>query len=280
METVFKAIIPVEIDKSSTEGEWKIRGLASTSSRDQQGEVVLQEGLDISPIEQKKGYFNFDHKVGPENMVGLIDGGRKTPEGFFVEGRLFKNHDKAKALYQIMSSLGKSDRGRVGMSVEGVIRERAGQDGKIIKRAMIKAVALTMNPVNQDTYVDIAKSLNAEGIDMEESFNLGVSEDLSNVLSEEVHKALGVSSAYATSTPAQLEGGDALAQESLDSKKKKKKKLKKMDATMAKSMIGTVLEKLQILYPDFSRTQLFELFKDRLNQRFPDLTGSKENKIN
>lgn len=274
MDQVFKAIIPVELEKGSEEGEWKIRGLASTNSKDRQGEIVLQDGLDLSPIHQKRGVFNWDHKSGPENMIGFIDGARKTVDGLLVEGRLLKNHDKAKAIHQIMSSLGKSDRGRVGMSVEGVIQERIGEDKKIIKKAIIKAVALTLNPVNEDTYVDLAKSLGTEAISFEESYPLAITEDMQKSLTEDFQKDLGVSGAYATSTPAQLEGGDALSMESLDHKKKKKK-LKKMDSIMAKSLVGDVLNRIQTLYPEYSRVQLWEIFKDRLNRKFPDLSADK-----
>lgn len=264
MDRVFKAIIPVELEKGSEEGDWKIKGLASTSKRDRQGEIVFQDGLDLSPIHQKRGIFNFDHKPGPENTVGLIDSARRTPDGLLVEGRLFKNHDKAKAIHQIMTSLGKSDRGRMGMSVEGVIQERAGEDKKIIKKAVIKAVALTMNPVNEDTYVDLAKSLGTESIDFSDQCFLSVGE-------EDFQKSLGVSGAYATSAPSQLEGGDALSMESLDHKKKKK--MKKMDSNMAKSLMGELLNRIQALYPEYSRTELWEVFKDRLNKKFPDLAN-------
>lgn len=266
-DTYFKSFIPCELDKSDKDTEWKIRGLASTSRKDRQGEIVSQEGLDLSPIFQKRGVFNWDHKPGIENTVGLIDSARKTEEGLIVEGRLFKNHDKAKAIYQVMSSLSKEDRGRMGMSVEGVVRERAGEDGKIIKRAIIKAIAITLSPVNEDTHVDLAKSLGTEEFDVSESFQLAISDDLS--------KSLGVGAGYANGSPVNLSGGDVMAQESFGDKKKKKK-LKKMDAKMAKSMISEVLNQLQSLYPDHSRTQLWETFKDRLNKRFPALDSQNE----
>jgi hypothetical protein len=261
MEKKFKSFIPMDIVKSD-DGEWKIRGLASTASRDRQGEVILQDGLDLTPIYQKRGVFNWDHNKDVSNTVGLIDKAERTDQGLVVEGRLFKNHDKAKSIYQIMTSLGKSDRGRLGMSVEGAIKERSGPDGKIIKKAVINAVALTMNPVNTDTFVDLAKSMGAESIEFSEEYSLGVCEDL--------QKALSVGGAAATSTPAQLSGGDALSMEEFGDRKKKKK-LKKMDSEMAKSSILTALEVLQTMYPDHSKTELWEVFKDRLNQKFPDL---------
>lgn len=261
-ESFFKTFIPAELEKGNQDGEWRIRGLASTSNKDRQGEIVSQDGLDLSPIFKKRAVFNDNHKPGIENVVGIIDGAKKTEQGLVLEGRLFKNHDKAKAIYQIMNSLGKEDRGRLGLSVEGTIKERAGEDGKLIKRAVISACAITMSPVNEDTYVDLAKSLGTDNLDFSEMAQLAIDEDL--------NKSLGVGSAYATSTPAQLTGGDALAQEGFGDKKKKKK-LKPLTSIMAKSMISEVLTKLQVLYPEYSRTELWEAFKDRLNKRFPGL---------
>lgn len=284
--------MPAEIAKSE-DGEWRIRGLASTEDRDQQGEVILQHGIDTSPIDKKQGYFNFDHKPGVENLLGVIDGYKKEDRSFYVEGRLFKNHDKAKAVYQVMQSLGKSDRGRVGLSVEGKILERDNKDPRIIRKCQIKNVAITFNPVNSSTYADLAKSMAGAEVEFNVDKNeIGLQgqdkEDLKTFTAAEVvdliSKALAVGSAYATQAPSQLSGGDALAQESLDKRprkididedwepKKKKKKLKKMDKCMYKSQVGQLLDNIQKLYPEYSRSLLWEHLKDRLYKKFPEIS--------
>lgn len=276
-EKSFKTIIPVELEKSSIDGNWKIRGLASTQSRDLQGEIIIQEGIDLTPINQKKGVFNFDHKPGIENIVGFIDSARKTDRGLVVEGRLLKNSDKAKAIYNIMSSLSESDRGRIGMSVEGVIKERTGDNNKIIKNAVINAVALTLSPVNTDTYVDLVKAIGCNELEFMETYNLSLSDELK----ENLAKALAVGGEYASSTPGNLSGGSALAQEGMDRKRCKKcmksasvckcmKKAKKR-TRMVKSAMASILGSIQNLYPDYSRDQLWELFKERLTSKFPEL---------
>lgn len=272
----FKFIVPAELEKSS-DGEWRVKGLASTQGIDQQGEIILQKGLDLSPIENKKGIINFDHMKGPENMIGVLDGYSHGANGLYVEGRLFKNHTKAKAVKEIMDSLGESDRGRMGMSVEGKVLERDPLNPKIIRKCRISAVALTMNPVNSDTYVDMIKSLNASNVEFnteEETQNAPVAPSTEATFTATqvvtmIQKALSVGSAQATSVPSDLSGGDALAKEDLDSKKKKK--VKKMDKEMYKSNIFNILDKLQVLYPTLSRSQLWDSVKDRLNTRF-DLT--------
>lgn len=335
----FNFVIPAQFTKSDN-GDWKIMGLASTSSRDLQGEIIDQHGLDLTPIDMKKGIMNWDHKKGPENTIGVIDSYRKSHEGLFLAGRLFKNHSKAKAVYEIMSSLNKADTGRMGMSVEGVIKERAGQDGKIIKKAVIHAVALTMNPVNVDTYASLIKSFADNSADLEFAKDEEVSivdqpesEDDSgnspmfsaNQVMAILQKALSVGPASAGAPEAKT-GGDALSVEEMDKKKKKQdldkalpdepsklktstnlmgnpvvaeekpaapkekkrdtskpdadngntengvqKSLKRLSFGLYKSHMFTILNDLQKLYPEYSRSEIWECVKDRLEKKFPEL---------
>lgn len=291
-EKKFNIIVPTELVKGD-DGEWKITGLASTQGRDLQGEVVDQSGLDLTPIEMKKGIFNWDHKKGPENTIGVIDSYKKSKEGLWLQGRLLKNHSKAKAVYEIMSSLNKSDVGRMGMSIEGVIKERAGKDGKTIKKAVIHSCALTMNPVNTDTYASLIKSLNEVEFEKDEEPQIDslvqeVEFDKAdqpmfsaNQVLTIVEKALGVGVGGAL-PPDQRTGGDALVQSDMkeDDKKKKKKEevekcdyavksLKKLEFDLYKSSIIDVLDRLQKLYPENSRSEIWEAVRDRMEKKFP-----------
>lgn len=284
----FNITLPATLQKGK-DGEWRVYGLASTANRDQQGEIVDVKGLDLSPIKKGRGLFNFDHGKGPENVVGVIDTYKTADEGLYLGGYLFKNHDRAKSLYQIMSSLNKSDSGRMGMSVEGVIKKRSGKDGKTISKAVIHSCALTMNPVNSDTFVDLAKSLTAcdefetdadsmEDQITQESDNVTFSKAQVEAITDIFKKALSVGDGKATQIPAERSGGDALAQEDLDKKCKKclfkaemckcRKSLKKMGySEMKKSLVDTV-KKLKDLYPEHSYSEIFEAVKDRLNTKF------------
>jgi hypothetical protein len=280
-DTKFSMVLPAELQKAEN-GEWRVWGLASTASRDQQGEKVDLNGLDLTPIQKGKGLLNWDHGKDPEDKVGIIDSYKKADDGLYVGGYLFNNHTRAKSIYEIMSSLKKADRGRMGMSIEGVIKERAGNDGKIIKKAVITAVALTMNPVNSDTHVDLVKSLT--GSDVEFEGDTITSQSLDAI--PEVEKSLGVTGSYATSVPSDLSGGDALAMEGMDKKPKKedeeeehkpKKKLKKMSKEMIKSNVAEILSKLQVLYPESTRSELWETVKQRLNTRFLENQETEKN---
>lgn len=283
MNNDFKFVIPAEISKSK-DGEWRVAGLASTSSVDRQGEIIMPEGIDATPIAKGKGFFNWDHDNSPENTVGVLDTYKKGSGGMYVEGRLFKNHTRAKAIYEIMSSLHKGDTGRVGMSVEGKVIERDPNNPSIIRRCLIKNVALTMNPVNQDTFADIVKSMAGEAaVDFEsegkpqvEGGQVQKAEEPAFTATQVVaivEKALGIGAGNALA-PADRKGGDALGQEEMDKKKKvedPKKKVKKASKEIFKSQMIEMLDKLQSLYPNNSRAEIWTAIQDRLSTKFPDL---------
>jgi len=205
-------------------------------------------------------------------------------------------------LYQIMNSLGKSDRGRMGMSVEGVIKQRSGPNGKTINKAVITSCALTMNPVNTDTYINLVKSFG--DVEFEKNIEMGTdilpdeSENNDGKITftpEQVvtllQKALAVGGEYASTTPSERSGGAALAQEDLDKKPKNveytaksckgckdgeckcnyKKSLKKGNTAFFKSQILEAIDGLHRLYPEVSKAKLWELFKHRLHTRFEGL---------
>jgi ribosomal protein L12E/L44/L45/RPP1/RPP2 len=97
-----------------------------------------------------------------------------------------------------------------------------------------------------------------------------------------IQKALGSTGAAATSTPAELKGGDALGKEDLkkkpvevqkenDEEASEPKKLKTLTKSLFKANIDEILEQIQVLYPQCSREQLWKALKDRLNKRFPSL---------
>lgn len=280
MNDTFKFVIPAELTKGE-DGEWKVAGLASTSSVDRQGEVILPEGIDATPIAKGKGFFNFDHDNSPENTIGVLDSYKKSTNGMYVEGRLFKNHTRAKAVYEIMSSLNKGDKGRIGMSVEGKIIERDQANPSIIKRCLIKNVALTMNPVNQDTFADIVKSMTGTG--QVEFDSTGKQDGTVQTSSESptftasqvveiVQKALGVGAGNAQA-PGNMTGGDALGQEEMDSKKKKveSKKMKKSSKDLFKSQMLSLLDQLQSLYPQNSRAEIWTAIQERMESKFPEI---------
>ncbi len=186
---------------------WMIEGLASTPSQDQQGEIVLVKGLDLSYLESGKGTFNWNHfgDKDPSSVIGLITQNRRTPDGeLFVKGRLLKHLPKAQAAYNLMKALdAEGESRRMGMSIEGKVLHR---QNKVIYKAWVKAVALTMDPVNQDTYVSFAKSFaGAEYVPQEESSLVALDPSV-------LERALSIASTSAGSAS----GGSILTPESLE----------------------------------------------------------------
>jgi hypothetical protein len=96
---------------------------------------------------------------------------------------------------------------RMGMSIEGKVLHR---QNKVIYKAWVKAVALTMDPVNQDTYVSFAKSFaGAEYIPFGES-------SIAQMDPHTLERALSIASSSAGSAS----GGSILAPEHLESGEK------------------------------------------------------------
>lgn len=210
----FTCHIPVDLVKadvsydSVSEDEldsWKIQGIASTGDLDLQGEMVIQDGLDISVLKAGRGLFNADHNNNPENILGQIEDADFVKcdgsKALMVKGYLFKHQPRAQAYYNILKSLKKGAQSRVHFSIEGKILQRDPADVSTIRKAKITKVALTLDPVNPSTFVSLVKSLSS------------IDESL------ELEKAMEAGAGH-TKAPTERTGGEALATESLDSKPK------------------------------------------------------------
>jgi hypothetical protein len=148
-----------------------IRGLASAENIDAQGEVILQQGIDPQPALQR-GYLNYDHLQGPENIIGvplkieiaeiqshpiMAKSGLKGL-GCFAEGRLFKGHPRADAVWSLLKSMEGSERS-LAWSVQGGVLERGGNSNNMLTKTVIRHLAVTHQPVNQASFCELVKSL-------------------------------------------------------------------------------------------------------------------------
>lgn len=171
----FEFWMPVQtIVKSSSkkkdDGRRWIQGIASTSSRDLQGEIVDQKGIDFSYF-LKYGYFNWDHKAGEDNRVGEPTEAQLTKNGLWVKGYLYPAGLKKRAddIWEHMHAVeAAGGRRRMGFSIQGKVKRR---DGKTIKECWIQEIAITSCPVNTSTWAEIAKSLSAEKWDLSQDGN-------------------------------------------------------------------------------------------------------------
>lgn len=151
---------------SAVEGrERRIGGIVSTDHLDRQQEKLIQEGLDFGPF-LKSGWFNDNHGKDTGAAVGFpeIAEMRDLPDGrkgWYVEGYLLKGHTRADAIWDLATSLERSGSGRrLGYSVEGQILERDPSDPSTVRKAVVREVAITRCPVNDNTSLTtLAKSL-------------------------------------------------------------------------------------------------------------------------
>jgi hypothetical protein len=227
----FRFDIDIEaFEKSGEPGkERRIGGFVTTEDLDQQGDRIIQEGLDFSHF-LSKGWFNDNHSKDTAGIVGHPDiaelrekGGKK---GWWVEGYLLKGTKRADDIWDLANALQKSGRS-LGYSVEGKIQERTGPNDHIIAKAMVKNVAITNCPVNDRTSLEVlAKSLTQ----MEKALMAGTG--AVGGLAGGVPHGEGVPGS-----------GQALIPESLDGATPKKKKKKKKTAWLADQSVQGGLTK-------------------------------------
>jgi hypothetical protein len=154
----------LDLYKSDSEEGRYIQGIASTEEKDLQAETVIQKGIDYSYL-IKRGYLNSEHRPGPKYIVGEPTSINITPKGMFIKGFLYKGKQEADDWWELIKALdlNKSSRS-IGMSIQGKVLRKF--DNQILK-CWLTAIAITSNPVNPNTYVEIVKSLDPSGTEEE-----------------------------------------------------------------------------------------------------------------
>lgn len=167
-KSYFSAWTSIDLSKDdSTKTDDKlgfVKGVVSSEIEDQAGDIIKQDGIDWSYF-LDKGYFNWEHQSGPENILGyptkIIKGEAETS----VEGYLFLDRPKAKDAYDMAKILKDVQAPRsIGFSIEGQVIERDKANDHIITKAKILNVSVTAHPCNPDAKL-MVKAL----ADMEET---------------------------------------------------------------------------------------------------------------
>ena len=177
--------LPVEMELRKSEGGDRriIRGYASTESMDADGEIILQNGIDFSPL-LKSGYINYDHmgkclscgQVHDRAVCpGCLSKSGKMPiivgyplmaeirdRGWWLESELLKSTDAAGVtseqlrmadeMWALGMALKKSGSRSLAYSVEGGVLQR---DGKKIRKSIVRHAAITTKPVNTEASVEL-----------------------------------------------------------------------------------------------------------------------------
>lgn len=166
----FSLWIPLVKSSTETDEEGKlvrfVEGLASSEHKDQQGETILQRGIDYDPL-MRGGYINWDHERGPDNIIGEPSeaGLHETKRGWglFFKGFLYEGHKRAEAAWDLLKAQERAQQQghghrTLGWSVEGGVVGRATRDQSIIAKSVVRFMALTHQPVNAESYTEISKS--------------------------------------------------------------------------------------------------------------------------
>lgn len=159
----FHFYIPLHKSADATDDKRLIEGIASTEDADLQAEKVIQKGIDITYF-VKHGNLNWDHKSEPQYVIGEPLECTQTLQGLYVKGLLYKNHKVADGVWELANAMEKSGgTRRLGFSIQGkVLRRQDGGSVKTIEACWLQAIAVTANPINTHTFLDIVKALNEE----------------------------------------------------------------------------------------------------------------------
>ncbi len=179
---LFQFGVLIEKSYQDENGDIIVEGEASTDEEDHQGENLDPRGFVLDYF-QKSGWIKWEHK-GPANgpatptqFIGEPLEAQITPKGtFYLKARLYKSMTLSHQVKETMENLEKSGSTRqMGFSIEGQALERDPSDPRKVKKALIRNVVLTMNPVNGGTWAQLAKSLStsdALGMELDPEFSV------------------------------------------------------------------------------------------------------------
>lgn len=164
MDFRFEINADVWMKSDGSDQDRRIGGICTTDDLDRQSEVVLQDGLDFDPF-LKAGWFNDNHEQGMDAILGYPTAAEmremRMRKGWYVEGYLLKGAARADAVWMLANALQKTDR-RLGFSVEGSVLDRDPSIATVVRKAVVRNVAITHCPVNTATTLNVlVKSLAA-----------------------------------------------------------------------------------------------------------------------
>lgn len=181
LENNFNFWLPIDVCKSEAEDATQyargderryenmvFEGIASDSSKDFQGDSMEPNGFEIDYF-LRHGLFNLDHlttrakELKSRFWIGEPLDGKIVDNKFWVKGRLWKDSPEARAFWDKCIEMKQSgSTRRPGMSIEGRALERDPKNEKHITKAIINNIALTMTPVNFNSYLDFVKGVQVQ----------------------------------------------------------------------------------------------------------------------
>jgi len=266
MENNFRFFVPANISKaknSSGQEEMKIKGIASTGHKDYQDEELNPDGFDISYV-VKNGYFNFGHsKEGLSACIGQPTKAEIGKDGLYVEGTLYNDNPIAVQTYELAKILEKNspDR-RLGFSIEGQVLLRDKFNPKKILKAKVLNIAITPNPINSNTYLEVMKGMDSNGLNWKyELTEEGDKKYLLHVLDQQNGQNVTVDTDYNISITKALEAGSMAGRETTNSTEASGAALKTEDLEHSENQVIEKKKKKNEKY--LSKSEAYEqIFQD------------------
>lgn len=134
--------------------------IISSEHKDQQNDIVDQQGMDMSAF-MRKGMFNYEHSA---TKIGYpVSYERCTLDGLpatRVKGRLYLTTKRGRETHELMRAMSKSAGARrMGCSVEGPIFARDPKDKSRITKSRVEHVAITLDPANTKAQIEMVKHM-------------------------------------------------------------------------------------------------------------------------
>ena len=138
-----------------------IEGIASTDSLDSYDEVINQEGLDLSLVDENLVTINIEHgedfPLFEMAVIGLVTEAKLKDEGLWIKGKIYFDHQYSDNIYQELSK----PNSNLQLSIELINCEYGmGKKSGTILNSTLIGVAVTKNPANNDTWARLSKAFN------------------------------------------------------------------------------------------------------------------------
>ncbi|MBY0315403.1 MAG: hypothetical protein K2Q26_07780 [Bdellovibrionales bacterium] len=143
--------------KSNNDTFFRFGGVASSESRDTHGEIIKQQGINLSLVSQGEVIVNAEH----DNLtIGRIENAEVKNGKLYVEGIVYLKSIKAKRFFNLLKKDDPSN--PVSLSIEFVNPEYSKADKNTLNQVVLTGIALIGlkdEPANSDTYAELLKSI-------------------------------------------------------------------------------------------------------------------------
>lgn len=146
--------------KENTKDFFRFSGIASSESRDADGEIIKQKGINLSLVNQGKVIINAEHD---NNSIGFVEFAEIRNNQLYIEGIVFIKTIKAQIFHKLLVE--NNPNKPVTLSIEFVNPEFSAKDKSVFNEVVLTGVALigiNDEPANKDTYVELLKSVSKD----------------------------------------------------------------------------------------------------------------------